>query len=476
MKKSVLLLFLLSSALTSFAKSGYNIHVTAPQLANDSIYLAGYYNGKIFAFDTLALDNKGKGSFVKEKKLDEGLYLIYLSPKLHYDFIVGPEQDLQITIDTTKVGFKITGAPQTEAFIAFGEYMTQKRKEQEILKTEFNNAKGDSIKERLVNDKIKALDNEVIAYQAKLRENYKGKVLGLFINALITPQFPENLINGDLNDPEFQMARYQYAKNHYWDNVDLSDIRSWRLNFLTNKLEEYTSHILIPNPDSITPAVIELIEKSKLTDKPYTYDKLKPTAYELMVNYMINYSVTSKMMGMDKLMVALADKYYFTGQAPWADSTIMANITSEVRKVRHNLIGMKAANLPLKKLDGTNFSIYDLKNPCTLVYFYEPSCGHCKEVTPKIYDTVYKKYKSRGFEVVAVYIMTDKKEWQEFIDKHKLYDWINAWDPNRQSFYWQYFDTSTTPGVYLLDRDKKIIAKKIDVASLDKILEIELNK
>jgi hypothetical protein len=71
--------------------------------------------------------------------------------------------------------------------------------------------------------------------------------------------------------------------------------------------------------------------------------------------------------------------------------------------------------------------------------------------------------------------MTDKKEWTDFLTEDKLYDWVNAWDPTRDSHYWEFYDTSVTPGVYLLDKDKKIIAKKIDAKSLDKILDFEIN-
>ena len=474
--KKLLLLCLLFLYSTFLGFSAYKIHIKAPQLVNDSIFLAGYYNGKIYALDTLALNNKGEGVFTGNKTLDEGLYMLYLSPQRHYDFLVGKKQDLVAKIDTNKLTLQMHGDIQTEAFIDFGTYMMQKKEEQSTLKKKQDEAKGDSIKEKAILLEIKKLDDDVIDYQKSIAERFKGELMDLFLKALIIPQFPEELLHSNLAEEELQMAKYQYAKYHYWDNIDLSDIRSWRLNMLNRKLQEYLQHIIIPNPDSITEAAIYLIEKSKQKNIPYKYDKNKPTSYELLVNYMIQYSVTSKMMGMDNLMVALADKYYFTGEAPWADSTIMANIATEVKKVRHNLIGMTAANLPLKKYDGNTFNIHDIKSKCTLLYFYEPSCGHCKEVTPKLYNQVYQKYKSKGLEIIAMYIMTDKKEWKDFLDKHQLFDWINAWDPNRQSFYWQFFDTSTTPGIYLLDKDKKIIAKKIDIPSVEKILEIELNK
>ncbi len=466
MKKIAFLLVSFFCFLSVYATktSGYHIDITASQLANKQLFLASYFNGKVYVVDTIQLNDKGKGVFQKKKPLNEGMYLVYLHSARYYEMLIGSEQNISVKIDTTSAsGFQASGAPQTDAFMAFGKYMAQKHKEQKVLQDEYEAAKDDSIKQKAVQEKFKQLDEEVKAHQALLGQEYKGQIFGLFVNSLITPQYPKELQNIQPTDREGMMARYQYAKKHYWDNIDVADRRSWRLNMLNQKLDDYTQKVLIQIPDSIIPEVINLIEKTKKDS----------VCFELMTNYMINYSVTSKIMGMDKLLVTIADKYYFTGQAYWADSTIMANVTSEVKKVRYNQIGMKGQNLPLVKYDGTPFKVYDVKAPFTLLFFFEPSCGHCKEVTPKIHE-IYQKYKDKGFKVIAIYTMTDKKEWTDFIEKNNLQDWINAWDPNRDSYYWQFYDTSTTPGVYLLDKDKSIFAKKIDAKSLEIILENEL--
>jgi len=117
--------------------------------------------------------------------------------------------------------------------------------------------------------------------------------------------------------------------------------------------------------------------------------------------------------------------------------------------------------------------LYEYQSPMTLLFFFEPSCGHCKETTPKLMN-VYNKYKDKGFKVIAFYTQTDQKEWTEFMEIYQLKEWVNVWDPKRESYYWYFFDTSTTPSVYLLDKDKKIIAKKIDMSTLDMILQHEL--
>lgn len=466
--KRVLLLLLSFVAIAAFGGSSTAIQLRAPQMANDSVFLAGYFNGKIYANDTVLLDAKGKGTFREKEGLPQGMYMLYFGPSRMYEFLLGADQEFELVLDTLQKGVKISalGSIETEAFVAFAKFMVGQRDKQELLQKELELAKKDEAKKKEVEAKILQLDTDVVDYEKNMAKIHAGNVMGVFVSSLITPSFPAELQDGDMKDTDFQMKRYQYAKNHYWDNINVADPRSWRLNMINQKLDVYMKNVLIQIPDSIIPPVVDLVEKSRQND----------TTFNLMTNYMMSYSVSCKIMGMDKLMVELANKYYFTGLAKaWADSALMETIKGEVAKVKYNLIGMQAQNLKLQTYQGQTYHFYDSKAKYTVVAFYEPSCGHCKEVIPKLYTDIYKKYKDKGLEVIAVYIMTDKTEWFEFMQKHKLNDWVNAWDPTRESYYWHYYDTSTTPGLYLLDKDKKIVAKKFDIPSLDKILDFELN-
>ena len=53
-----------------------------------------------------------------------------------------------------------------------------------------------------------------------------------------------------------------------------------------------------------------------------------------------------------------------------------------------------------------------------------------------------------------------KVKWVDFINKHQMYDWINAWNPYDYKYKIQY-DVRTTPQIFILDKDKKIIGKRI---------------
>ena len=83
------------------------------------------------------------------------------------------------------------------------------------------------------------------------------------------------------------------------------------------------------------------------------------------------------------------------------------------------------------------------------------------------------KFWERGVEVMGIYTQTDKEEWGKFIESQGLENWINAWDPYNQSGFRLFYDIRSTPSIYLLDKGKKIIAKRIDVETLEKVLEDE---
>jgi hypothetical protein len=90
---------------------------------------------------------------------------------------------------------------------------------------------------------------------------------------------------------------------------------------------------------------------------------------------------------------------------------------------------------------------------------------------------LYLKYKEYGFEVFAVGTEFENKEWKKYISEHDL-TWINISDnadnPNNIKDYPLNFranyDVFSTPKIYLLDKDKKIVAKRIENEQLDDYL------
>jgi hypothetical protein len=77
---------------------------------------------------------------------------------------------------------------------------------------------------------------------------------------------------------------------------------------------------------------------------------------------------------------------------------------------------------------------------------------------------------------LGIYTQFKKEEWLKFIEEQELDNWINGWDPYNQSNYRHYYDIKSTPSIYLLDKNKNIIGKRIDVETVEKILEDEFKR
>lgn len=86
----------------------------------------------------------------------------------------------------------------------------------------------------------------------------------------------------------------------------------------------------------------------------------------------------------------------------------------------------------------------------------------------------YDKYKSKGFEIMAVNIESKREPWIKFIEEHKL-NWINVSNADHWYNLKDTYDVYSTPVVYILDANKKIIAKRIGAEQLADFAERFLN-
>jgi len=118
---------------------------------------------------------------------------------------------------------------------------------------------------------------------------------------------------------------------------------------------------------------------------------------------------------------------------------------------------------------GIFVSLYDISKEFIVLYFWEPDCGHCKEATPKL-KSFYEKARNEGVEIFAVCTTADRGKWIKYIEDNKL-TWINGWDPKRTSRYDYFYNVQSTPMIYILDRNKNIIAKKLPVENLASFID-----
>ena len=461
-KKYTILYSLLILALftKSLCAQPLTIQLDFPEQRNDTVVLAHYYNGKIFANDTTVLNENGEGQFSGNELLQEGIYTLYFDANQLQDFLLGNDQSLSISNEAGEI--KVSKAKESQQFQTYVDYLKDQKAKAKILKEKLQELPKSSDSTQVLNQELAKLDNEVQAYWKKEAKKYDDTFYGKFVASNIRVQLNEYELPKEIqtNDSLLWLNRYQFNKNHYWDHFDLFDKGMWRTPTIHNHLDQYFNQILIQHPDSVLPVAIELIEQSKS----------EPEIFQNLTAYILNNSVQSHYMGMESVFVALAEKYYLSGDAFWASEKTLETIRREVYLRKNNLIGETARELLLEDPDGEYHSLHQISTPYTLLAFWEPNCGHCKKQIPELFEKVFMEIDPSALTIMAVNTQDNKEEWLNFIEEHELNGWINVWDPNRVSNFQINYNTRTTPMIYLLDKDKKIIAKKLTVDQARKII------
>jgi thiol-disulfide isomerase/thioredoxin len=305
-----------------------------------------------------------------------------------------------------------------------------------------------------IDKEVKDHRNEIITKQPDL---FYAKLLKSMTDITV-PDAPKDA-NGKVTDEAFQ---WRFYKAHYWDNVDLKDERLLRCPVLHNKLKTFMNQTTVQHPDSIIASGEDVLSK---TDK-------KNELYRYIVTYIFNEMANSKIMGFDNAYVYFAQNYFCKDAlTPWIDTTKRFKICDRANRLAPVLIGKPAQRLILWT-DSTETqwkNLYDLKNKWTVLAFWDPDCGHCKKEIPVLAEAYHKLKESKiDVEVYAPAIMDmdNYKDWREFIEKNNL-DWINVCDAKRHSNFRYEWDLQSTPQLFVLDKDKKIVARRISADQIE---------
>ena len=330
-------------------------------------------------------------------------------------------------------------------------FVSSKRKKYKEIADTMKEA-NDSSKITSDNKLLAIIDKEVAAYQRQIAIDYPDFFVSKMMMAMQKPVMPDSLMG---EGKSAELKRYLYYKSHYFDGIDIADPGLLRTPLLNQKIIEYLDKVILQDADSVIKEVDWLIESAKSNEETYRY---------LLVTLSNKYE-TSSIMGQDEVFVHIIEKYYLTGTAPWVDDELIGKLTERIATMKPNFIGNEAPALILTDTLLSRVSLYEVGSDYTVLYFYDPDCGHCKVKTPLLYDA-YGRLQSKNVEILAINITTNRVRWLEYIKANDL-QWINLMDEKGTSNFRYFYDVRTTPTVFILDKNKKIIAKKIDAEQVE---------
>lgn len=453
------------SAASAGTSPGYDIHIIAKGLKPGSmVLLANYYGDKQYIKDSTKVNEKGEVIFKGTEKWPQGIYLFVPPSKRYFDFVMDEGQNFTLEADTLDYikTMKVKGSDENKFFYDYQNFMTAKQKQIEPFRDQLKKTKNkDSIK--MIQDKILVFDNEIKSYKNNFIKNNPKTFVAKLFKAMEEPEVPEAPLLADgKKDTTFA---FRYYKTHFFDNIDFTDDRLLRTPIFHPKIKQYMEKLTIQNPaepDSLFASADYLIEKARPNQEMFKY-----VVYWLTYNY-----ESSKIMGMDAVFVHLVNKYYRTKQAFWVDSTQLYKITNRAFILEPLLLGKKAPPINFIDSTGKTISLYDVKGRYTVLIFWDHGCGHCKTEVPKLLDLYNSKLKAKGVTVYAAETEDKPDEWKKFIIDKKL-NWINVHEPDayKRAVTKKIYDIYSTPVIYLLDENKIIKAKRIDVDQLGNFID-----
>ena len=460
---------------TNIAKKpdGFSIKANIKPFNKGYLYLAYHFGSKQYLIDSAKINPTGLAEFKGPKKLQGGVYMIVFPEKNGWiECLLDQQQDFSVNADTSNIVKSVvfTGSSDNTVFNDYqkksfdiGNQVAQLRKG---INENTNDQTSNSNKE-----KINALGKEMQAYRDDLQKNNPKLLLTSIFNILKEPTIP----------PATQHPRakydstyaYQYYKNHYWDGISFTDDRLIRTPVLQGRFDKYYDEIIPQVADSI----------NVYTDKMLAAAKPNEEMFKYVLSSLAEKYVNPKFMGQDAVFVHLFEKYFLTGQADsWMNEKYKKFIFDRGYNMMSNVIGMKAAELPMIDTLGKKFSLYETQAPFTVICFWDPTCGHCKEEVPKV-DSIYQnKWKKEGIKLIGVMTDGGKDNWLKYIRENNLKGWIHIYqtDETKDAIYIdnkpgyrQLYDIYQTPMLYLLDKDKNIIAKKLTYLHVDDFIEFK---
>ncbi len=479
MKAVFLILSLIGASFLSTAQNkhqtpkntaGYKIDLTLKPLKNQWVYLYSYYGKSFQLHDSAMLSNAGKLSFTGNNKLPGGIYLIVNENRARlFDFLMDEQQHFSIVADTAQLDkVVITGSKDNDIYNSYTQFLLEKAPLIAALETDLKTLKGaDSVAAR---KKMIALNEEVMQFRANVIKNNPKSLLARFFAVMKNPDFPEVPVVNGVADSTYP---FRYVKNHYWDDVDFADNSLLRTPFFEKKLEDYYKYYVSPEADSIIPDVNYMLLAARENKEMFHY---------LLGKFTDKY-INPEIMGQDKVFVFLFNNFFAKGDTTWLNEKQREFVFNRAYFLMANQIGESGANMVLMGMAGKPQSLYEIKAPYTFVVFWDPNCGHCKETLPVI-DSIYRaRWKAIGVKIYAVNIDNKTlKEWRAYINERKIDDWVHVYETaeqretaakSGQANFRQLYDVYQTPTLFLLDKDKRIIAKKLDVEKFDQVLKMK---
>jgi len=156
------------------------------------------------------------------------------------------------------------------------------------------------------------------------------------------------------------------------------------------------------------------------------------------------------------------------------DLEITKKLREKVSRLQQTSIDGIAPDIEMKTPEGKNIRLSSVQKKYTLIDFWASWCGPCRSESNTLND-LYGKYNAKGFEIYGVSLDDKKNKWLKAIEKdNRTWPNVSSLQGFKTPASYDYAVTAL-PDNYLIDANRKIIAKNIHGEKLITLVDSLLN-
>lgn len=453
--------------------NGFEIRVKLhgyPDSLRRSLRLGRYYWSGRYIEDSAVYDkSRDLYVFQGDKSLNKGMYILITADDHHADFILDQNQhiDIECSYPDLSNSIRFADSKENDDYLSFIKTSKRYFLALDSLQAMLEAAKqrGDEVESSRLQKEISNFYGKVDQAKADFIENHPDNMMSAVFKAQRPVPVPD--APASIPDSLRRHWQYEYYKNHYFDNFNLCDERLLYSPMLYQRVCSFQDKVLyMQSPDTIKMAWERLIEKSRCSKE----------VFKALIAHSVEHYQRSQIIGQDAIWVYLAKKYYLGGEAWWASPSIVENFRKRIERVEPLLIGNRPLEFscPDTSVDTPDehwVSVFSSKRKYTVVLFWSLSCVHCQHSMPEWHDLYERHGKEWDFDVIAICKDHDVAAWKDYIRRHGMLDWTNLCGKKATLDYDDKWDVATTPTIYVLDSEKRIVTKMIEPEYLEDFLK-----
>jgi len=457
LKRNLTILLFFLYFIPAFAGDGYKIRIAISGYQDTVLFLTSYYGDKIILVDTATVLKHDSFEFTGNNKLPGGIYMAVSEDKRKlFEFIVDDDQDFSLTTDTANFAhnMKVKGSEGNAIFIKYVVYNEKQYRVNRTLQGELNNTQPGTPAYDLLKSRIDSLNKLVSDYKLNIIRSNPGTFPATLLNAMREIEIPDSVLHASDSS-----ASYHYYKTHYWDYFDLSDARLLRTPMYEKKVDDYFKQVVVVHPDSVFAAINYLISKAQPG----------PETVNWLVWHFIAKYQQPEYMGFDKVFVEVVDKYFTEENITNTTPSVIEQLQKRADAIRPLLLGSPAPDLILLDTAGQYTSFLKLPDKYIMLLFWDYDCPVCKKEISQL-KQIYKKT-DLDLEIFAINTNGDLDKWKKTIHERQM-NWVNVNGTRSvtKDFH-DLYDIHGTPAIFILNKNRKIIAKHLTAKQVVPFLE-----